>query len=153
MLPSIRELELGLQRTGEPETERERTALRIARALLSYVRNFGTPPAEPVNLKLQHQSLKPRATVPQKRFVIHQPNLERKPDGALTIQEVAKEAGYSPAHLRTLMYSGVLPHPAVQGGSTGPSYWTREQVQRIKAIAVERKANRPPPPGAKRRAA
>lgn len=165
LLPSIRELEIGLQDITEPLSDRERHAVRIARALLSYVRNFGTPEQRPASAKVAAQTLgvyqtgtpahlmRPRgqplmvdvsgstlhAMQPRTRQSVKtRQAVQPKPACGVTLKQLSARTGWSGPYLSKLLWHGILPRPAFasRGGGVA-SMWTDAQAAEIEAIMAD----------------
>lgn len=168
MLPSILDLERQLQRLEPIEDPQLRTAVRIGKALLSHLRNAGTPASPPPSAKTMAQTLalrtvglpahmvRPRARTtavevppspPAPRVAPRQPaNTVARVAGSVTMAEMAERTGFARSYLNNLLWDGVLPKPAFPGGGNAPSCWSAEQADEVAAIMAdpERRKRRQP---------
>ena len=171
-LPSILDLERQLQRIELPQTDGERQAVRIARALLSHLRNFGTPQSAPMNPKLAVQSLSPRSVSVPMHLVRPRPQTllgqttsgftaspSRPPARAasrppapprpvvrngVTLRQIAERAGFSHQHCANLLWAGVLPKPHQPAQGNQPAVWTEQGAAEALEILADPQRRKKP---------
>lgn len=173
-LPSIRELEIQLQRMPEPSTDTERQAVRVARALLRYARNQGTPEYVPPTGNLAAQSLTVRSVGvpahllrPRQAVVMgaasaadlkrrparprHEPKPPMAPaprvipEGSKTARQLSLLCGFSVTYMSNLLGLGILPAADIPHEGSQPAYWSPPLVEQVLRIMADPKARRPPP--------
>lgn len=163
MLPSILDLERQLQRLEPLDQPEVRQAVRVAKALLSHLRNFGTPATPPASAKVQAQSLalrtvglpahlvRPRsgtviaAAVPASTPAQRLAKAQAQTNG-VTMEQIAERVGFSRAYLNNLLWNEVLPRPAHNSAGNLPAMWTQEQADQIAEIMADPERRKVPRP-------
>lgn len=151
-LPSIRECEQRLQALGAAEPDHP--AIAIARALLHYVRNAGTPPAAPPTPKQRAMSLapvsKPDVTPmhlvrpperpkPAPKPPVAQAQIEPRPKrlpfvvppGRVTKAQLIERGGFGKSYIDLLLATHAIEQPIEPGNNNRPALWSEEQAARI----------------------